>query len=244
MPFRLPKFRKYPKGRRPARGSSYPRGTGGSAAGSYNKIYRRPRNKTTVNVGLGFPKKLLMTHKYSQVIVPTCTSGALQTYSFSCNSLYDPDVSGVGHQPMYFDQLTALYDHYTVIGSQVTIKVSHLVPTNYSARVGCMINDDSTVTPTSMNSLCENSLAKHRLLASGQTNPVIFNLKWSAKKTFGGSILANDNLQGSNSASPSEQSMYSIFVQPTDEITTNSYVVEVLFKYITVWDELKDIAGS
>lgn len=234
--------RKRPAGARSARASFYGRGTSGLPAGS--KRPYRPLNKTTVNVGLGFPKKLMMTHKYSEVIVPTCSSGALSTYTFSCNSLYDPNVTSTGHQPMYFDQLTALYDHYTVIGAVAIFKVTHLVPSNYSARVGCFINDDSTVTPSTMDALCENSLSRHRLLAAGQTTPVTFTMKWSAKKTFGGSILANDNLQGSASASPTEQSMFTLMLQPTDSITTSSFVVDVSIKYTAIWDELKDIASS
>lgn len=201
-------------------------------------------NKTTVNAGLGFPKKLMMTHKYNEVVVPTCSVGALAYYTFSCNSLYDPNVTSGGHQPMFFDQLTAIYDHYTVIGSIATIKITHLVPSNYSARVGCFINDDSTVTPSTMDALCENSQSKHRLLAAGQTTPVVFTMKWSAKKTFGGSVLGNDNLQGSYNSSPTEQSMFTLMVQPTDQVTTSSYVVDVSIRYITIWDELKDIASS
>lgn len=209
-----------------------------------SKSTRVPRNRAIINVGQGFPKKMVMSHKYSEVVVPTCTSGALSTYTFSCNGMYDPNITGTGHQPMYFDQLGALYDHYTVIGSKCTFKITHLVTTNYSARVGAFINDDSTVTPGTMNALTENSLSKHRLLAAGQLVPVIFQLKWSAKKYFGGTVMSNINLQGTTSANPTEQSMFTIMVQPTDEVTTQTYVVEVDIEYIAVWDELKDIASS
>lgn len=210
-------------------------------------LYKRPAkpvNRTTVNAGLGFPKKMVMTHKYSEIVVPTCTGGALYTYSFLCNGLYDPNASGVGHQPYYFDQMGALYDHYIVIGSEITVKFTHLVTTNYASIVGCYINDDSTVTPVSITPLLENSNVKHRMLAAGQTQPSVFKLKWSAKKAFGKSVLANSELKGSTSANPLETQSFTFFVQPTDLITTQSYNVEVDIKYIAVWCELKDIAGS
>ena len=36
------------------------------------------------------------------------------------NSLFDPDFTGTGHQPYYFDQFATIYQRYTVIGSKLT----------------------------------------------------------------------------------------------------------------------------
>jgi len=47
------------------------------------------------------------------------TSGAINTYGaesvFRLNSLFDPDFTGVGHQPYGFDQLSGLYAKYKVL---------------------------------------------------------------------------------------------------------------------------------
>ena len=42
------------------------------------------------------------------------------------NSLFDPDQTGTGHQPYYFDQFAALYNRYTVLGSKLTAEFSLL----------------------------------------------------------------------------------------------------------------------
>lgn len=42
------------------------------------------------------------------------TSAAYQVYRLA--SIYDPDFTGVGHQPAFHDQWAALYKHYRVIG--------------------------------------------------------------------------------------------------------------------------------
>lgn len=42
--------------------------------------------------------------------------GAAATYQFRLNALFDPDLTGVGHQPMGYDQLAALYQRYRVYG--------------------------------------------------------------------------------------------------------------------------------
>lgn len=47
----------------------------------------------------------------------------VRTHSFRGNSLYDPDSSGVGHQPLGFDQIMTLYRDYRVRGSKIHCEV-------------------------------------------------------------------------------------------------------------------------
>lgn len=58
-----------------------------------------------VNVSIGTPGSL-----------PTASA-----YRFRLNSLYDPDVTGTGHQPYQYDQLTAMYKNYIVKACYVDI---------------------------------------------------------------------------------------------------------------------------
>jgi len=63
---------------------------------------------------VGFPDRLRTNLRYSTVIpVPAV---AHYEYVFKANSLFDPDLTGVGHQPTYFDQLAAIYSQYCVLG--------------------------------------------------------------------------------------------------------------------------------
>lgn len=147
---------------------------------------------------------------------------------------------------MYFDQMSAIYDHYTVIGSKITIKFGLNSPTTSTfMRVGCFINDDGTVTPTSANALLEHSSDVSWIqIAGGNVDTYTMTRSWSAKKTFGGSVLGNDNLQGTASADPAEQSVYTIFAECNDLSTTSTITGSVEIEFIAVWDELKDIAAS
>lgn len=200
-------------------------------------------NRSHASVGQGFPKKLTMTHRWTQTIgLSTGSSGALNTFVFRANGMFDPSVTGGAHQPYYFTQLSAIYDHFTVIGSKIKITASKTdSSTSIPITCGIMINDDSTVTPTLLG-LLEHPSSTWKLLEN--TNKVTLSNKWSAKKTFGGSILGNDNLQGTSAADPTEQSTFVFFMDSSVNAIATSVTFVVEIDYIAVWDELKDIANN
>jgi hypothetical protein len=58
------------------------------------------------------------------------------------NSLFDPDTSGIGHQPVGFDQLMALYEDYVVYG--VKYRVQFINP-DASNDVICGVSSTDTI---------------------------------------------------------------------------------------------------
>lgn len=201
------------------------------------------RNFTSVAIGQGFPKRMTTTLKYVENFVMTSNSSVPATYLFSCNGCYDPNITATGHQPMYFDQFMDIYNHYTVIGSKARIVMS-AQSLAQAGVVGCYVNDDTTVSPTILSTFEEQSIAKWRVLNYGLDKPIIFNMKWSAKKFFAGSILANDNLEGSLTSNPVEQSFYTLFWRDNGYPVSSGLNITVEIDYIVVFHELKDIAGS
>jgi len=202
------------------------------------------RNLSFVRTGQGFPKKITITHRYQdQHALNTGALGVTNSYYYSCNSMFDPNTTGAGHQPFYFDQLAAIYDHYTVIGSKLTLRVAKTdASTNVPVNVGILINDDTSGN-TSLTALTEHPSSVYKVISTG--NPVVtMTSKWSAKQTFGGSVLGNDNLQGTSGASPTEQSYYQIFINSSEMGSQTSVLLDVFIEYIAVWDELKDISSS
>lgn len=206
---------------------------------------KQVRNRVSVPVGLGFPKRMVMTHKYTEYFNLVATNGVFNSYFFSCNGMFDPNITGGGHQPLYFDQMTGIYRHYTVIGSKIIAKVTPLAATNAPISFGMIINDDTTITSSDVRTMAEQSSSKKLLIPPSSNDTYTLTNKWSAKKTFGGSILGNDALQGSSAANPTEQSYYNFWIDAGFSTTqTQTLVVEATVYYIAVWDELLDIAGS
>lgn len=191
--------------------------------------------------GYGFPTKLEARLRYVDTFALNAVAGSLSTQQIRCNGMYDPDHSGLGHQPMYYDQFMAIYDHYTVLRSRIKLTLFNF--STEPSRVNIYLNDDTTATPTTMNDRMEQTSARN-IIVSKEGGPVVLYLSWDAYKTFGGSILANDNLQGTAGADPVELSLYTITAQNTALTSATSVGAQAEIVFDAVFDELKDIQGS
>lgn len=91
-----------------------------------------------------FPLRMNAKLTYG-VNVSIGTPGGLPTankYRFRLNSIYDPDVTGTGHQPYQMDQLTAIYTKYLVKACYVDITFSN--PSVAGLWVGWSFHPDTT----------------------------------------------------------------------------------------------------
>lgn len=90
------------------------------------RVFRKayPHNSGAVTLKRLFPERLFAKLEYCDLFTLTINTNvngawgaaALQVFQ---SSLYDPDYTGTGHQPMYFDQLMSaaqIYSYYRVYG--------------------------------------------------------------------------------------------------------------------------------
>jgi hypothetical protein len=176
----------------------------------------------------------MIRHEYVEYVTLTSTAGALASYQFSCNGMFDPNITGTGHQPMYFDNMAAMYDHYTVFRSHLTLEV---LPTSADMKVALYIDDDTSTTAT-VEAAGEMPTGTSTILSHLTVRPRVFRLTWDGKKTFGGDLYDNDNLQGNSGANPSEQSYFTLKSRPLDQVTDTSILFKAQIIYEAVWDEL------
>lgn len=105
-----------PKGRVPKRVSR------AKIAARYPIVRLAPRQQPTISSQPSvFKDKLhVKLNYYDQASITTGIASA-GSYVFAANGLFDPDITSTGHQPMGFDQLMLMYNHYTVLSSKITV---------------------------------------------------------------------------------------------------------------------------
>lgn len=191
-------------------------------------------------VNHAFPRMMKFRHRYVELLSLTAASGVTGTYNFSCNGMFDPNITGTGKQPMCFDQMTALYDHYVVIGSKIIVKATNHTTSQPPSYVSIFINDDTSNAPGSAAAYIANDRT-YTIVPAGGVKQGIVSARWSAKKIFGKGVLANTDLQGTSAANPNEQSYYSINYGSVDQTTTAIVDIIVDIEYIAIWKEPRDI---
>ena len=146
-------------------------------------------------------------------------AGTAGQYVFSCNGLFDPNISGIGHQPRGFDQVMTLYDHYVVVGSKITVYAWN-PDTVYGAMVSVHIQDTSTTT-TDIENVLERRNARSKLVSSrnGGIDNCIISYKVNPNNFLGRSKpLSDPNLKGNTSANPSEQCYFVVSVAGMNDL--------------------------
>lgn len=211
--------------------------------------FRVPRSVRGVNSG--FPRQLQMKHRWVHPVQLTLTSAALTpaTFQVRTNGMFLP--AAASHQPMYFDSMAGVYNNYTVMNARMILRVTQTGQTgSVPAAVGIYIEDDTTITPTTLGGLCEQPSSIYLMLpAMPATNVAIRQemlfKNWNAKTVYGGDIRDNDNLQGSTAANPTTTQYFTVFVAPSVAPSAAiDYTFTLEVEYTAVWDNLKAQAAN
>lgn len=164
--------------------------------------------------------------------------GSISVHVFSANGMYDPDVSGSGHQPRGFDQYMAMYDHYCVIGSKITVMVSPRAGSTYPVIVG-ISQKDAGGPLANGNEYMESRGTTFRLLGARESANVAtltsnFSLrKFQTIKNW----MDNPDLRGSAASNPVEQSYFHVWAEPVQGQDSQPLDVVVTVDYIAVFTE-------
>lgn len=231
----MPK-RKYIKGRKRKNTRRYKR---------RRSYYRGPRSVMRVTGSVPFPKKAIMRFQYSDTVTLDPALGLVDTHVFAANDLYDCDVTGGGHQPIPFDQVVGvMYDHFTVIGSKITVQATTTTEANTNNFIlGVALRDNSTVV-TSRTTIREDGRSVWKV-NTGRDQLTKITRKFSAKKFFAKNAIVGDSLyRGTNAGSPTEGAFYHVWASAIGSNNPYSMDVVVKIEFIAVLTEPKSIAGS
>jgi len=192
-----------------------------------------------------FPIKTSRRLVYHETVAITSTSGVPATYVFSINGLYDPNITGTGHQPAGFDQIMLYYNHYYVTRASMACTARCTTVGLYPTFM-LSINAGTTAI-TDLNQLQEDgSSVRTRLGGFGMENSMQ-TLKTSCNVAkFGGARFLQDSTQyqGDISANPAEQSYFHITIFDGDSSNTCTCYFDVTIVYEASFIEPRDVPPS
>ncbi len=189
---------------------------------------------------------------YETGISLTGTAGVYSQYVFTANGLYDPNITGTGHQPLGFDTMMAYYEQYTVMASKITVRACG--NGIQAVNVGLCLAPDTTtlVVPD----VIENGLIVSKVLDGragggyGTGNRIkTLNLTCDVARYFGRpggrGLLDDTNLYGTVAANPTEQVYFVIGQWGFGSFTDNTAVsMDVTIEYEAYFWEPRKIAAQ
>lgn len=219
------------------------------------KTYKRKMTKkrkykkkiSSMGVPSGIPLSRRGYLRYSESINIVSASGSLGAHLFRANSCHDPDYTGVGRQPMAWDEWKALYNHYCVVGSKIKVTVLSDSGTTSPFVVGVYLSDGTTLPYTNWNGYNEAKKGT-QVMINGTPNVRTQSAvaKFSAKKYFNVTDI-KDNFQrlgALTSGNPAELSYFVVYYQQIDTAISDTKTILITMDFIVDFSEPKSLALS
>lgn len=203
------------------------------------------KKRTTVNVNRAlqpFAQRYIAKMKYSeQLKVTGPTGGGLANFRFNLNSIFDPNRSGIGHQPYGYDQLSGLYNRYRVIKCSYVISgINNAADGDSYSIIAAVASNDAINVTGGLAEVIENPRAKFvtqapqaplRMLKGSVYLPSLVG----RNKT---QYMADDRYQATFGSDPNELAILNIFAGAIDgETQTNTMTLTVTLHYtVEVFD--------
>lgn len=198
----------------------------------------------------GFENKKLVKLRYVEQFTLDPSSTVSVSQVFRANSLFDPNYTGVGHQPSNFDRLASLYDRYTVLGAKIKVQ---WVPTtsntiNPPPVLGVHLSEaGDDMYDAYIQGGIQSVLEQPRLAASAyyvgapflEQKPLIKT--FSAKKFFGTkNIVGVDPYSADVTANPEEGAFFEVIAMSPDGSADPAVItLRATIEYIALMTEPK-----
>ena len=217
------------------------------------RVARKPRRRvakrkgqvlTNVNRSLQpFATRYIAKMKYATTIATSALNGQ---FIFNLNSIFDPDRTGVGHQPYGYDSLATIYNRYRVISCGW--RVQHpMASAGVPVTIGCIASNDLGISWTDTGELLENPRAKYITQLPGST-AVTLRGKQHLPTLVGRTktqYMSDDQYQANVTTSPSENCLlYLQTFASTNGFPTPSQPLQVVLEYTVEWFDSKRLIQS
>lgn len=213
----------------------------------HRTMKRRPRRKANMIRSLSspVPDRAFVKLKYTTLSAMNFAS-SLTAIQFRGNSLFDPDFSGIGHQPMGYDQWAVFYNRYRVYGCSYKITFSN-TSTSYQGEVLVQQRPNSVLSP-SFEAATESPYKQLRVLPiEGATRPTVIKGYHNCAKIYGVSkrqYRAEQDYAALITANPPVNTFINVYLQNQTFVQSLAANVRVELTYFAEFYERKSLGQS
>lgn len=187
----------------------------------------------------GFPNSIITKLKYCDVQILTSTTGAVARQDYRANSIFDPDFTNTGHQPMWRDNYAAIYDQYVVIGSKITVQFTHVSAATTGVMVVGIHTDDDSSGSSNLTTMMElNNTVWRQIGPTGsRSDSCTLVGTFEPLEMFGVDAKDDGSSATAVGSTPSEEIYYQIFAA---NAPTNTSICEIAveIEYTVKFSEL------
>ena len=133
---------------------------------------------------VGIPDRIRTKLRYQMSSSATTTLGALFSYQFRGNSVFDPDLTGGGSQPTYFDNFANIYNSYVVLSSHIEVEFMNVTSTS-PVLVGMYPAYNTAVGTTALDCAAMRYAVSKSILGAGNAVKVVLMDNMSTAQQFG-----------------------------------------------------------
>jgi hypothetical protein len=215
---------------------------GGSNAALKSTALAAAKVGGSVPKSLPFPNRMKCTLTYVERFPAFINNAATVTvYQYSGNSCFDPNFTGTGGQPTYFDQLSALYLRYRVYSSAIVAKFYSTTTAQTTYADVCVVPVNTTQAGVALQNIMNMPRAKFTTLSN--VIPKTLTHVATASEILGvKDVEGADRLQALISASPAEQWLWCVAAQSYDAATACTINVDVRVSYdVEFFDRVEQV---
>lgn len=202
--------------------------------------FRRRGYPTNVNRSLQpIAQRYICKMKYADTI----TTNATGDFQFNLNSIFDPNRSGVGHQPYGHDTMQTLYNRYRVIACGWRI---NFLPSTAGVPITvASFPANEVITFTTGAEARENPRTRYVSQAPGATSLTLSGKQYlpSLVGRTKAQYMADDRYQAQMGTSPGELAILNLYTFNNGDVAAAT-TLQVLLEYTVEFFDVKHLAQS